>query len=315
MQIREQEARLAPYAEAFKRVAPEATKALEEHVKTLSRQHEAQRQRRAEYERLGLAWMQRAVGEDEEHRRGIELFHKDVEQSIVTLRKGRAVKQSRLSARLTVQPLGGGTLGGPVPEDETIACYVPPYADQWTDMEGGSPTPHQQQETWASKGDGKFGFLHTIGKEGGSAYSAAAVWVEFVPRRSSGQLQVRAYTPYSFVWHDKSYVATAHNDGSFGVYVLSWDTNGNDRAVEQDYSYSIWSDGTGWYDDHSDSGGGYAFQYGHEAPYFDARSNRIYRAGIWCFGSCDAHGADVLSASYAQAKIEASVPYVVIGQQ
>jgi|SRR5580700_5757509 hypothetical protein len=129
-------------------------------------------------------------------------------------------------------------------------------------------------------------------------------------RAASGnwKAQVRAYCPNQFVWWDKSYLATAHNDAGFGVLVLSWDMNGNNQNTDKDFRYSTWSDGTGWYDTHYNSnypGVDYdqAYYLTNEPTYFPVQSNRVYMAAIWCFGSCDASGSQTFDASLLRTRL------------
>jgi hypothetical protein len=204
-----------------------------------------------------------------------------------------------------------------IPDDSVIDIFVPPYAEEWTDMEG-SPSNHEQQQAFADKNTGTFGFVQTIGHEGGWAYSAGAIWIQFVPRIPIGSAQIRSYCPYQFEWLDESYVATAHNDAGFGLLVLSWDANGNNQKNELDFRYTAWSDGTSWYETHNNASypgfdDDYAYYITNEPPYFPIQSDRVYMAAIWCFGSCDAVGSQVFDVSFAQNSISGRLPFVVIG--
>jgi len=58
-----------------------------------------------------------------------------------------------------------------------------------------------------------------------------------------------------------------------------------------------------------------ALNFNNQAPYFPIEPGRIYGAWIWCFGGGDSSGADLVSAAYAQALIDATARFVVIGQQ
>ena len=135
-------------------------------------------------------------------------------------------------------------------------------------------------------------------------------------------IQVRPYVEFLYQYHNSSnYGYTAHNQGSFGILVNSFDLQGNDRRTEQDYRYGepVWSDGTTWWEEHSntswdDSDFGFAYIHGKEAPYFLAQAGRIYLACIWCFGSLDA-GAGFFGSASAVGNIRARVGFVVIGQQ
>ncbi|WP_168794670.1 hypothetical protein [Paraburkholderia aromaticivorans] len=222
----------------------------------------------------------------------------------------------------------GGTSGSIVmtmAKDTRIDVRGVPYNDAWTNAGGGA---HQQQTVWADKNTGQFGFLYTIGKEGGALTCGAGVEVLFmrdVPGFPPGQgpaglAQVRAYTPYNYVWHDKSYLGTAHQHAGFGVLVWSAPIDGGPSRTDLDHEYWVWSDGTSWYEEHNNASfpgqdWELALQYGNEAPYFSIEPGRLYGAWIWCFAQSDAHGADLTSAAYAQALIDATATFIVIGQQ
>lgn len=243
-------------------------------------------------------------------------------ESMIKARK-RATTNQRLASpaakAMTLRPFAGMTFndGVQVDEDAKLQILVPPYVGKWTSI---SPPPSPGGNAInASVQDGSFGFL--IGAADGSAAAGAGIWVQFIPDPPLPRaIQIRPYTPYSYQWDDHSDMGyTAHNDGGFGIYVLSWNREGADQRLEQDFRYSVWSDGTGWWDDHhnpswGDFDYGHAFLYGHEAPYFEACANRIYRACIWCFGSCEASGGffgKALSAS----DINAETGFVVVGEQ
>ena len=89
---------------------------------------------------------------------------------------------------------------------------------------------------------------------------------------------------------------------------------------EPDDGETKWSDGTSWYEGHGNPslpGRDFdtALQFGNEAPYFPIQPGRIYGGWIWCFADGDAQGADVTSAAYAQALIDATAKLIVVGQQ
>ena len=222
----------------------------------------------------------------------------------------------------------GGSLGGismTMAKDTRVDVRVPPYNDAWTNAGGGS---HRQQSVWADKNNGEFGFLYTIGKEGGSLTCGAGVEVLFMRdspgfppgQGPAGVAQVRTYTPYDYIWHNRSYLGTAHQHSGFGVLVWSAPIAGGPSRTDLDHEYWVWSDGTSWYEEHNNASfpgrdSETALQFGNEAPYFSIEPGRIYGAWIWCFADGDAHGADLTSAGFAQALIEATAKLIVIGQQ
>ncbi len=229
----------------------------------------------------------------------------------------RPTRHSPAARAMAFRPFAGVESGGVrVAEDSQIQVLAPPYAGQWTSKNGNG---NYTATASADAASGAFGFLDGSGG-GASAACGAGVWMQFIPDNPLPRsVQVRPYVPYNYQWHDSSQAGyTAHNDGGFGVYVLSWNMQGADQTLEQDYRYSIWSDGTGWWDDHhnpswGDPDYGYAYTY-NEAPYFTAQPGRIYQACVWCFGSCDAAGG-FFGNAFSDADINADAGFVVIGEQ
>lgn len=193
-----------------------------------------------------------------------------------------------------------------IAEDSQLQLFFPPFVDQWAAGYGSGDFTFAGPSADARTGE--FGFWQAAAG-GSSVWSGAGVWVQFIPDRPL--IQIRSVAPYHFEWFDHSKDGyTAHNDAGFGIYVLSWNMRGADMRLEQDYRYSVWSDGTGWWETHSDSGDDTAYVYTHNPPYFEAEPDRIYRACIWCFGSCDAGRLAV-----AEGDISAYTDFIVIGEQ
>jgi hypothetical protein len=315
----------AAHAEVFRRVMPEANETLRQTFRrTVERQTERWA-REAEYTKLGTEALLDVLAKDERHRTGLELFQRDAERTMTLTERhehehGHETESGRFALRpWLLDPLDNAAdivaSAGP---DKKLDVFGPPYAQQWSDQHGDRP--HQQQMILLNANTGRFGFVHTIGKEGGNIFSGAAHWIQFMPTPGMTQAEVRPYCPFNYAWHDKSYIATAHNHGGFGILVLSFDLSGGDRATEQDFRYELWGDGTSWYQDHANPSfpahdDDNAYLWGHEAPYFNLRQNRIYMAAIWCWGNCDANGASLTEASYAQALIDARIPFVVVGSR
>lgn len=210
-------------------------------------------------------------------------------------------------------------------KDTRVDVRVAPYNDAWSSTAGGR---HQQQKAWANKADGRFGMVYTIGGEGGEAWCGAGVQVLFMrnhPGSPPGQgpvglAQVRTHAPYEYAWHDASYLGTAHQHAGFGVLVWSAPLAGGPSRTDLNHQYWTWHDGTSWYmDHHNPSFTGRdtdtALDYGNEAPYFLIEPGRIYGAWVWAFANGDTSGADFFSAAYAQALIDATARFIVIGQQ
>lgn len=200
-----------------------------------------------------------------------------------------------------------------VPEDIRLQLFAPPYTASGV---GKSNSGNGDVQANADR-DGNLYVLEQ--NAGGSAYARAGIWVQFTPDPSSAFVQVRPLVSYQYEWVDSSSLGyTAHNHGGFGVFVWSSDHKltplGGPNGWPPGYSYSVWSDGTGWWDTHSDSGSGYAFVYGHEPPYFPVETSRTYQAYIYCWANCDSSNGFFGHAN-ADAQISAMVRLVVIGER
>jgi hypothetical protein len=127
---------------------------------------------------------------------------------------------------------------------------------------------------------------------------------------------VRTWTAYSYQYKlESNWGSTTHGYQGFGIFVRSWDLKGRNPFTDLDYRYILWSDGTGWFDHHynlsfPDHDNGFAFLYGHEAPYFPAQTDRVYYVCLWAFDSTNS-GFFGLSNSL----MNAGVVFIGIGEE
>ena len=102
--------------------------------------------------------------------------------------------------------------------------------------------------------EGIFG-AGTIVFSGGSAWGGGGVAAQLQPLAVNELLRFSAFVRYSYDWADSSsWGYTAHSDGYLGVFVTSFQLDGTGEHVELDQRSHMWSDGTGWWENHSDSG-------------------------------------------------------------
>ncbi|MGE0229814.1 MAG: hypothetical protein AB7U23_15020 [Dehalococcoidia bacterium] len=314
----------------------EARARLAEHFASLARDRSALTAGVRDGSAIAQATLGRLLQRDEDYRGRIAPVIARSRDTFVDLDERQRLAAPPLARETAVSLLAGGGIhavdhrpGGlmalTMGKDTRAEVRVPPYNDAWTHLEGGR---HQQQRAWARRADGGFGFVYTIGQEGGRAWSGAGVEVLFMRDHPgsppghgpAGLAQVRAHTPYEFAWRNLSYLGTAHQHAGFGVFVWSAPLDGGPSRIEQDHQYWMWSDGTSWYQDHHNPGVpgrdvDTALNFQHQAPYFPVEPGRVYGAWIWCFGGGDTSGADLVSAAYAQALVDATARFVVIGQQ
>jgi hypothetical protein len=322
--IQEQQERWAPYTDTFADLTPAATHAWYRHVGAMIEERQKRWRRTAEYERKGMHDLKERLGSDERFGKGLDLFRRAMDTPHFEV-EGRAGPDSARVQRFAVRPMTDDPfLTRIFPLEETLDVFGLPYAAHSSSLEGG---PHFQHHVTADKTSGRFGFLHQINEEGGESYAAAALWIHFMRRTpgsppgqgSPGLAQIRPYIPYSYLWIDKSYIATAHNIGGFGIFVTSRDLSGGDERTDQNHRYWIFSDGTSWFEEHANPAfpgfdQDHALSFNDAAPHFSILPNRLYSAAVWCFGLCDANGTGADGASFAAAQIDARMPFVVVAQ-
>jgi hypothetical protein len=300
------------------RLGEAANRALDASIDTYLVRRQRKRERGSAEQRKVLEALLRLAIPD--HSQDLPSSASSLEQAISELRSGGLSPQPELprspiaqAAALRPYRIPADELNRvpqAIPEDTTLQILAPPYVDKWTSQNFSG---NAQGNVAADPQTGDISFWHAAAN--GSAASGAGVWAQFIPDGGPRLVQVRSYLPYSYLWNDNSQDGyTAHNYAEFGVYVLSWDLRGNNQRVEQNFSYQVWSNSTGWWDNADDSGYGYAYLYGHEPPYFEASHNRIYRAAIFCSGSIQASGG-FFGQALSGGQISGHVGFVVVGEQ
>jgi hypothetical protein len=191
----------------------------------------------------------------------------------------------------------------------------PPYLNSWV-ATTGDPS-HEMQTAEAFDTTGVFRFITNIGDEGGSAATHAGILASYVPSGKHPTVQLTPTIPYQYIYRDISYAGTAHNDAGFGLLVHSWDPATGRNTNESDTSYSIWSDGTSWADDHSNPSysnwdTALAFSAGQEPLPIPVKPNMVYTFAFYCWGSCDADGKSYWGSSYAMQAIDATLQSIEV---
>ena len=166
-----------------------------------------------------------------------------------------------------------------------------PYDDEWT-------AASQQQGLFgsakANKATGIFEIKTRVDdSQSGTSWAAAGVAVWFRPIAENTWVRFAADAPGSGEWDDNSWGFAAHNDAFMGVLIESWDLRAGNYRLDVDRRVPLWSDGTGWFEEHSDS----PSPWFPSDTYFSATSTRWYRVWIWAQASCDAEGAGAFGSS------------------
>jgi hypothetical protein len=177
-----------------------------------------------------------------------------------------------------------------------------PYGDIWT-----SPENHYTQEIWANKDTGKFrNYIHVNSWE--KTHGGSGIYMFYVPSAELNLMQIRPYMPYNISYILEAGLAegTSHVDGYFGCYVWSFDKNGNDQRIEQQYEPQYCSDGVDfWSPWESGYLEGLAFHDDKLPNAFYVSGDRIYTICLFSFASCD-------SGVFSWIDINAEIPFVVI---
>jgi hypothetical protein len=162
-----------------------------------------------------------------------------------------------------------------------ITVLVPPYDFGWTTpsstLGGGI----------ADNIDGQFVINNSILSGGGTVSTGAGLGVMFQPVAENTYVRFSAYVPGKCKWDDHSrWGYTAHNDAFIGVLVESFDLDGNDHQVNVDSRTVLWSDGTGWTEEHGNNDE-FPVSFSSDT-YFHADSDRQYRVWTWAYATCEA---------------------------
>ena len=190
-----------------------------------------------------------------------------------------------------------------------MSIAVPPYAVDWSDGSGSTSNSTTSGGGFGEKRSGTFG-ASTIVFSGGSAWGGGGVAGSIRPLAQNEVMRFSAYVRYEYDWRDSSsWGDTAHNDASLGVFVTSFQLDGTGGRVELDHRTQMWSDGTGWWEDHSDAGDGLVWPAPQIEAFLPVTSSRIFLFWIWALNSGD---ADTNSTS--QGNLDGNVPFMVFEQ-
>jgi hypothetical protein len=315
--MRESQARSDSHANVRQQVAAEANSALDAHFRRVCNAHERLARKRQQLSALRPLDEGQLRANEDRYAKVLQHLTKRDQVDPPDLHSRFELPGARAAQAASLQSIRDFTWGNVhVPlGDIALDVFGPAYADTWSD--GGGAAAH----------DGSLRVdLFDPNQPGVWVQGGAAIWIPVVPPASPPVMaEVRPYTPFSFRWLTS---LNAHSYGGFGIYVLSWDLQGNDKREEQRYEYRVWNDfAYGWdANDHNPSyyvdgptpvdrppGTGwdidYAYPPGKQAPYFGVSGDRIYKAAVWCFGGVWVGNAP----AYVISRIAAPVPFVVVG--
>lgn len=193
-----------------------------------------------------------------------------------------------------------------------LSILTHPYDYQWTwGHQGGGGVAGEKVDKFT----GDFG-IEASGNNG-NTIASAGVGTAFHPIAENELVRFSPLVDYSYQWGDISHLDTAHNNAFIGVYIQQYDLTWQNPQAILDHRISLWSDGTGWFEEHGDNSDGHlndGNQIGVQI-YMPVSSSNNYIFWIWCSNSLDDGGnTDSIYWSRAQAQLSAKVPFVVFEQ-
>jgi len=139
--------------------------------------------------------------------------------------------------------------------------------------------------------------------------AGAGMGIWFQPKASLTYVRVSGLVTYDYDWSNSSSLQVARNRGQICKLVRRWIGPGNMETV-LDRRDQLWSDGTGWYEDHADSQNG----YWSNQDYFWASSSNWYLVWFWINGGIDFATKTTIGSSKARQNWRAKVAFVVFEQ-
>ena len=175
---------------------------------------------------------------------------------------------------------------------------VPPYDDAWT-FGAASNTV-----ATADKASGQCSLAaQSFGD--GTLEVAAGVMVWFLAPADDPQQRFAALMDYSYDWWDSAAGYVAHNNFTTRLWV--WGATEQRWVGQADVSPS-WSDGVGWWEDHSgEDGGRIAVQ-----TYLPVRANQWYAGWVW-FDAIPYADSGFFGSAFSSIHFNATVPFVIFG--
>ncbi|MFF2050135.1 hypothetical protein ACFVU2_00915 [Leifsonia sp. NPDC058194] len=192
---------------------------------------------------------------------------------------------------------------------------TPPYDTTWTTFQPPGAAGTQARGPSVSKPQASMfidlaeTYVDRPVAEGGWMYAGAGVGLWFKPKAPSTYVRVSALVDYEYDWADSSSLQVAHNRAQLCVMVQHRRGPGDMETVV-DTRDQLWADGTSWYEDHSDSGGG----YWPNQNYFWGTSSDWYLVWFWMNGGIDFSTKATIGSSKAYQTWHARIPFMVFEQ-
>lgn len=198
---------------------------------------------------------------------------------------------------------------------DRLSFATPPYDVTWTTFQppGAAGTQAHGPSVYPAQASMFIDLVETYVDrpvaEGGWMYAGAGLGLWFKPKAPSTYVRVSGLVDYEYDWADSSSLQVAHNRAQLAVMVQHRRGPGDLETIV-DWRDQLWADGTSWYEDHSDSGGG----YWPNQNYFLATSSDWYLVWFWMNGGIDFSTKDTFGSSKAYQTWHAKVPFIVFEQ-
>lgn len=224
--------------------------------------------------------------------------NKKVQGSIAALRQ-IAVQ----AAKRKVRPPSATSEYPRISAGSVFDVFVPPYWNIWTSTSSVDASAN------ANSGNGTFG--GSAAGFGQTNYAYAGLAAAYFPISDSPMGHFRPYVRYNYKWLDSSVWSTAHSDGYMHAAVYDFNSSGNIvQWPPAEQSVTLWQDGTGWLDTHSDSNDG--VWPGVIDVAFPLTPGHAYALWVWSEVVADDAGAGALTFSLAQDTIQCTCPFMVV---
>ena len=164
------------------------------------------------------------------------------------------------------------TLDGPL-SSSGLSVRGGPYDFEWTDRENFAFLTAEHDTG-----------LMEISLDSGSnmssdhAWGGAGIGIRYTTKRTTKFVRVAPYLSYSYRWSNDSTLEVARNRGTVSVLVRE-----RSGKLELDSRTSLWNDGTGWYESHSDD----VDDVFTDSRWFFARPETEYEIWFWFDASID----------------------------
>ena len=184
-----------------------------------------------------------------------------------------------------------------------ISFLTPPFWNIWTSFSA----PHSSGN--ANSNVGTFGSSAVGFGSSNTGYGGIAGL--YLPISDSPAAHFRPFIRYNYSWLDSSALYTAHSDGYLHAAVYDFNSSGNiSQWPPMEQTSTLWQDGTGWYDQHSDSGDD--VWPGVIDVLFPLIPGHSYALWVWTEVHADDNGASAIAFSFAQASVEATCAFMVV---